>query len=36
VAASYTTDYEGYVLEATDDLTGGEWSPVDITPIRVI
>lgn len=36
VAVSFTTDYEGYVLEATDDLESGEWSPVDITPVRVI
>ncbi len=36
VAVHFTTDYEGYVLEATDDMGGGEWSPVDITPVRVI
>ena len=37
VAVLFTADYEDLVLEATDDLEGpAEWSPVDITPVRVI
>ena len=35
VAASFSADYEGYVLEASDD--GLEtWSAVDATPVKVI
>jgi hypothetical protein len=35
IAASFSADYEGYVLEASDD--GLEtWSPVDATPVKVI
>lgn len=29
---SFSGDYEGFVLEATDDLEGGEWAEVDATP----
>lgn len=36
VAVQFTTDYEDFVLEATTNLEGGVWSPVDITPVRVI
>ena len=31
-SVSFSGDYEGFVLEATDDLEGGEWAPVDATP----
>lgn len=35
LAVSFSSDYEGYALEASDD--GLEtWSPVDITPVKVI
>lgn len=33
---SFGADYEGYVLEGTDDLQGGVWTAVDATPKRVI
>ena len=36
VAVQFTTDYEDFVLEATPNLEGGVWSPVDVTPVRVI
>lgn len=36
VAVQFTTDYEDFVLEATTNLEGGVWSPVDVTPVRVI
>lgn len=36
VAVQFTTDYEDFVLEATTNLEGGIWSPVDVTPVRVI
>ena len=36
MAVSFSADYEGYVLEATDDLEGGTWSAVDITPVKLI
>ena len=35
VAVSFTTDYEGYVLDASDDGLKN-WTPVDITPVKVI
>ena len=35
LAVSFSSDYEGYVLEASDD--GLEtWNPVDVTPVKVI
>ena len=36
MAVSFSADYEGYVLEATDDLDGGAWSEVDLTPVKKI
>ena len=36
MAVSFSSDYEGYVLEATDDLEGGTWSAVDLTPRKRI
>ena len=33
---SFSTDYEDFVLEATDDLEGGVWAPVDLTPRMMI
>ena len=36
VAVQFTADYEDFVLEATTDPEGGVWSPVDVTPVRVI
>lgn len=35
MAVSFSSDYEGYVLEASDDGLQN-WSPVDITPVKVI
>jgi hypothetical protein len=36
IAVSFSADYEGFVLEATDDLGNPDWKPVDVAPIRVI
>ncbi len=36
MAVSFSSDYEGYVLEATDDLESGPWSAVDLTPRKMI
>ena len=36
IAVSFSSDYEGYVLEATDDLEGGDWAEVDVTPVKMI
>jgi len=37
-AVSFSADYEGFVLEATDNLssTNPVWSAVDVTPVKVI
>lgn len=35
-AVSFPADYEGYVLESTDDVGGGVWTAVDATPARMI
>ncbi|NLB66348.1 MAG: hypothetical protein GX803_07765 [Lentisphaerae bacterium] len=35
-SVSFSTDYEGFVLEATDDLEGGEWTLVDMMPRMMI
>lgn len=35
-AVSFPADYEGFVLESTDDVGGGVWTPVDATPVRMI
>ena len=35
LAVSFSSDYEGYTLEASDD-GFKTWSPVDITPVKVI
>ena len=35
LAVSFSADYEGYVLEASDDGLQN-WNPVDVTPVKVI
>jgi len=35
-AVSFPADYDGYVLESTDDVVGGVWTAVDATPVRMI
>ena len=32
---NFSADYEGYVLEASDDGLQN-WNPVDVTPVKVI
>ncbi len=32
----FSADYEGFVLEASDDLVSPTWSEVDVTPVQVI
>ena len=35
IAVSFSSDYEGYVLEASDDGLQN-WEEVDVTPVKVI
>ena len=35
IAVNFSADYEGYVLEASDDGLQN-WNPVDVTPVKVI